>query len=174
MLTAILMGPPGSGKSSVGRSLAQKLKVDFLDTDSIIESEQAKSISEIFIEDGEPHFRKIERSVVLNLLSQGSGILSLGGGSVLDQEAYSALVATLTPIIFLDVSLSSASPRVGFNRDRPLLLGNPRAKWQELMNIRRPIYEGLADHTILTDGLSPSQVSQQIVKILSKKIAGQV
>jgi shikimate kinase len=173
MLTAILIGPPGSGKSSVGRALGKRLKLSFADTDTLIEQRCKKSISEIFIEDGEPYFREIERAVVLDQLTIGTGVLSLGGGSVLDPLSHQALSSTATPIIFLDVSLSSASPRVGFNRDRPLLLGNPRAKWQELMNVRRPVYEGLADATILTDELTPAEVSHKIVELLDIQKAAQ-
>jgi shikimate kinase len=173
MLTAILIGPPGSGKSSVGRALGERLKLSFADTDTLIEQRCKKSISEIFIEDGEPYFREIERAVVLDQLTIGTGVLSLGGGSVLDPLSHQALSSTATPIIFLDVSLSSASPRVGFNRDRPLLLGNPRAKWQELMNVRRPVYEGLADATILTDELTPAEVSHKIVELLDIQKAAQ-
>ena len=169
MLSAILIGPPGSGKSSVGKSLAQRMGVEFSDTDTIIENECKKSISDIFVESGEPYFREIERTVVLDRLENGEGVLSLGGGSVLDQKAQSALRNSPTPIVFLDVSLASASPRVGFNRDRPLLVGNPRAKWQELMNARRPIYEELATFTVSTDELTPSQVSSKIVELLAKE-----
>ena len=169
MLSAILIGPPGSGKSSVGKSLAQRMGVEFSDTDTIIENKCNKSISDIFVESGEPYFREIERTVVLDRLENGEGVLSLGGGSVLDQQAQSALRNSPTPIVFLDVSLASASPRVGFNRDRPLLVGNPRAKWQELMNARRPIYEELATFTVSTDELTPSQVSSKIVELLAKE-----
>lgn len=169
MLSAILIGPPGSGKSSVGKSLAQRMSVEFSDTDTIIEKKWNKSISDIFVESGEPYFREIERAVVLDRLEKGVGVLSLGGGSVLDQQAQSALRNNRTPIVFLDVSLASASPRVGFNRDRPLLVGNPRAKWQELMNARRPIYEELATFTVSTDDLTPSQVSSKIVELLAKE-----
>lgn len=169
MLSAILIGPPGSGKSSVGKSLAQRMGVEFSDTDTIIEKKWNKSISDIFVESGEPYFREIERAVVLDRLEKGVGVLSLGGGSVLDQQAQSALRNNPTPIVFLDVSLASASPRVGFNRDRPLLVGNPRAKWQELMNARRPIYEELATFTVSTDDLTPSQVSSKIVVLLAKE-----
>jgi shikimate kinase len=169
MLSAILIGPPGSGKSSVGKSLAQRMGVEFSDTDTIIEKQWNKSISDIFVESGEPYFREIERAVVLDRLEKGVGVLSLGGGSVLDQQAQSALRNNPTPIVFLDVSLASASPRVGFNRDRPLLVGNPRAKWQELMNARRPIYEELATFTVSTDDLTPSQVSSKIVQLLAKE-----
>lgn len=173
MLTVILIGPPGSGKSSVGKALSQRLRLSFADTDTLVEEHCRKSISEIFIEDGEPFFREVERTVVLNQIAVGMGVLSLGGGSVLDPLSQQALSSTNAPIVFLDVSLASASPRVGFNRDRPLLLGNPRAKWQELMNIRRPIYEGLADITVLTDGLSPTQVSQKIIEVLESPKAVQ-
>ena len=107
--------------------------------------------------------------VVLDRLTEGVGVLSLGGGSVLDDKVQVALRKSPTPIVFLDVSLSSASPRVGFNRDRPLLVGNPRAKWQELMNSRRPIYEDLATFTVVTDELTPSQVSAKIVALLAKE-----
>ena len=169
MLSAILIGPPGSGKSSVGKSLAQRMGVEFSDTDTIIEKKCNKSISDIFVESGESYFREIERTVVLDRLENGEGVLSLGGGSVLDQQAQSALRNSPTPIVFLDVSLASASPRVGFNRDRPLLVGNPRAKWQELMNARRPIYEELATFTVSTDELTPSQVSSKIVELLAKE-----
>lgn len=169
MLSAILIGPPGSGKSSVGKSLAQRMGVEFADTDAIIEKKCSKSISDIFVESGEPYFREIERAVVLDRLEHGEGVLSLGGGSVLDQQAQCALRTNPTPIVFLDVSLASASPRVGFNRDRPLLVGNPRAKWQELMNARRPIYEELATFTVPTDDLTPSQVSSMIVELLAKE-----
>jgi len=169
MLSAILIGPPGSGKSSVGKSLAQRMGVEFSDTDTIIENKCNKSISDIFVESGEPYFREIERTVVLDRLEHGEGVLSLGGGSVLDEQAQSALRTSPTPIVFLDVSLASASPRVGFNRDRPLLVGNPRAKWQELMNARRPIYEELATFTVSTDDLTPSQVSSKIAELLAKE-----
>jgi shikimate kinase len=143
--------------------------VEFADTDTIIEKKCSKSISDIFVESGEPYFREIERAVVLDRLEHGEGVLSLGGGSVLDQQAQCALRTNPTPIVFLDVSLASASPRVGFNRDRPLLVGNPRAKWQELMNARRPIYEELATFTVPTDDLTPSQVSSMIVELLAKE-----
>jgi shikimate kinase len=86
----------------------------------------------------------------------------------MNTDVEQALRLSSDPIFFLDVSLSSAAPRIGFNRDRPLLVGNPRAKWQELMNIRRPIYESLATHTVSTDSGTPSHIAQEIAEILSK------
>ena len=163
----ILIGPPGAGKSSVGKSLARLLQEEFIDTDVVIAARENKSISEIFVDQGEPYFRKVEEEVLLDVLKNHKGVLSLGGGAPLSPTAQSAIKESGSTVIFLDVSLAAAAPRVGFNRDRPLLLGNPRAQWQELMNTRRPIYESLAQHQVVTDKLSPTQAANAIVTLLS-------
>jgi len=163
----ILIGPPGAGKSSVGKSLARLLQEEFVDTDVVIAARENKSISEIFVDQGEPYFRKVEEEVLLDVLKNHNGVLSLGGGAPLSPSAQSAIKESGSTVIFLDVSLAAAAPRVGFNRDRPLLLGNPRAQWQELMNRRRPIYESLAQHQVVTDKLSPTQAANAIVTLLS-------
>jgi shikimate kinase len=163
----ILIGPPGAGKSSVGKSLARLLQEEFIDTDVVIAARENKSISEIFVDQGEPYFRKVEEEVLLDVLKNHKGVLSLGGGAPLSPSAQSAIKESGSTVIFLDVSLAAAAPRVGFNRDRPLLLGNPRAQWQELMNTRRPIYESLAQHQVVTDKLSPTQAANAIVTLLS-------
>jgi shikimate kinase len=169
MPAVILIGPPGAGKSSVGRALAQRLNVELRDTDALIEKRVGTSVSEIFLDKGEAFFRECEREIVLEELQSFSGVLALGGGSVMDPISAQALKKCADPIIFLDVSLASAAPRIGFNRDRPLLVGNPRAKWQELMNIRRPIYEGLATITVQTDSGTPAQIATQIAEKLAEK-----
>jgi len=166
---AILIGPPGAGKSSVGKSLAQKLNLAFHDTDHLIEEAVGVSVSEIFLDKGEPFFREKEKEIVISEIQNFNGVLSLGGGSVMDPLTAEALTNSADPVIFLDVSLSSAAPRIGFNRDRPLLVGNPRAKWQELMNIRRPIYEKLATITVSTDSATPSQVAEEILAHLATR-----
>jgi shikimate kinase len=168
MPQVILIGPPGAGKSSVGKALGQRLSMNFADTDSLIEEQSGLRVSEIFLDKGEPFFRELEREIVLRELTNFDGVLALGGGAVMNADVESALRQTLDPICFLDVSLSSAAPRIGFNRDRPLLVGNPRAKWQELMNVRRPIYESLATFTVSTDSGTPSQIAQEVADILSK------
>ena len=165
------MGPPGAGKSSVGRSLAQRLNLELRDTDTLIEKKVGLTVSEIFLDKGEPFFRECEREIVLEELRTFSGVLALGGGSVLDPITAEALTTSGDAIVFLDVSLASAAPRIGFNRDRPLLVGNPRAKWQELMNLRRPIYEGLATFTVSTDSATPSQVAADIATKLAERKA---
>jgi shikimate kinase len=163
----ILIGPPGAGKSSVGKSLARLLKEDFVDTDTVIAEQEKQSIGEIFVDKGEPYFREVEEQVLLQQLENHSGVLSLGGGAPLSTVAQGAIKASGSPVIFLDVNLAGAAPRVGFNRDRPLLLGNPRAQWQELMNVRRPIYESLSHHQLLTDKLTPNEAATAIVTLLA-------
>lgn len=165
------MGPPGAGKSSVGRSLAQRLNLELRDTDALIEKRIGLTVSEIFLDKGEAFFRECEREIVLEELRNFSGVLALGGGSVLDPISAQALTESGDPIVFLDVSLASAAPRIGFNRDRPLLVGNPRSKWQELMNLRRPIYEGLATFTVSTDSATPSQIAADISEKLAERKA---
>ena len=163
----ILIGPPGAGKSSVGKSLARLLEEKFVDTDAVISTRENKTIGEIFVEKGEPYFRQIEEEVLLDELQNHTGILSLGGGAPLSPTAQNAIRDCGAPVVFLDVTLAAAAPRVGFNRVRPLLLGNPRAQWQELMNVRRPVYESLAQHLVLTDKLTPTQAATAIVTLLS-------
>ena len=145
MLTKIvLIGPPGAGKSSVGRALSKELSMPFIDSDSEIEKAAGKTISEIFVDDGEQVFRKMEVEIVGKLLTDFTGVIALGGGAPITLETQQKLESSDFPIIFIDVSISQAANRVGFNKDRPLLLINPRQQWLNLMNDRRPIYERLA------------------------------
>lgn len=166
----VLVGPPGSGKTTVGRLLAQSHGVDFRDTDHDVEVTAGKPVTEIFVDDGEPAFRALEREAVAAALREHEGVLALGGGAVLDeatQEALAAYAAQGGAVVFLDVSLAHAAPRVGFNQSRPLLLGNPRARWAALMEARRPVYERVSTVRVLTDGLEPQAVAQSIDKELS-------
>lgn len=162
MSSIVFVGPPGSGKSTVGRALAQKLNRNFVDTDAVIEETTGKKIADIFLINGEEEFRRIEREVVLSALQSQDSVISLGGGSVLDEDVQSAL-SSLPEVIFLDVSISNVAPRVGFNRDRPLLLGNPRQQWIALMEKRRPIYERIATRTISTDNRKAHEVVAELL-----------
>jgi shikimate kinase len=166
MSRILLIGPPGAGKSTVGQALAKKLSIDFIDTDQVIENETGKTITDIFVVDGEPHFRALELQTLRNVLTLESGVISLGGGAPISQDAQEAIEQSNSHTVFLDVSLATAAPRVGFNRDRPLLLGNPRAQWQALSDNRRPIYEKLADDAIKVDDMNVDQIVDQIVKNL--------
>ena len=161
----VLIGPPGSGKSSVAKSLAKKTGKRYVDTDKVIEERVGKPITEIFLEDGERHFRNVESEVVLQTLQGEGEIVALGGGSILSEVVREEL-KKFSPIIYLEVSISNAAPRVGFNRERPLLLGNPRAQWLALMEIRRPIYESLATFKVSTDNKKPDQVTSDILELV--------
>lgn len=161
MRSIILMGPPGSGKSTVGKVLAKDMNLTLIDTDRVIEERQGRSISEIFLTDGEDGFRAIEREVVLESLKREDCVIALGGGSVLDSEVQNIL-SQQPEVIFLDVSISNAAPRVGFNKERPLLMGNPRQQWLQLMEKRRGIYEKLATRTVSTDNRKANEVAHEI------------
>ena len=159
----ILIGPPGCGKSTIGKALAKSLATKFSDTDALIEAEVGMPIAQIFIDKGEPWFREVEARIVSNEIESVEGVLSLGGGAPLSDPAQKAIRSSDAKIIYLDISLSAAAPRVGFNRDRPLLLNNPRAAWQALMEKRRPIYLSLATQVILVDNLSPKEIVEAII-----------
>ena len=161
----MLVGPPGSGKSTVAAALARQWGVAVRDTDADIEAVAGKPIREIFVDDGEATFRAWEHDAVLQALREHDGVLALGGGAVLDpatQESLSGYRARGGTVVFLDVSLRHAAPRVGFATSRPLLLGNPRAQWQQLMDARRGTYEAVSDMRLLTDDQTPEEVAAQI------------
>lgn len=162
----VLVGPPGAGKTTVGGLLARRLNDDFIDTDQLIETETGKKISDIFVEEGESAFRAIEEKVVLATLTSFKGVISLGGGSVLSPKVQELLKSSNARqlVIYLDVSISHAAPRVGFNKERPLLMINPRAQWQELMNSRRPIYLSVADEVVDTNNRTPDVIVDEIVQ----------
>jgi len=125
-----------------------------------------QKISDIFVDKGEEFFRDLEFKVLDQSLMKEDCVLSLGGGAPIAQRAQEILKTAQAPIFFLDVSLAVAAPRVGFNRDRPLLLGNPRAQWQSLAETRRPIYESLASFVIKVDAMSVEEVVDAIVSKL--------
>lgn len=163
--SVILIGPPGSGKSTIGKALARKTGQSFTDTDDVIEERTGITISQIFVDKGEPWFRKLEAEVLQAELAKIDGILSLGGGAPLSDTAQNLLKSMSIAKVYLDVSLATAAPRVGFNRDRPLLLNNPRGAWQELMEKRRPIYEALATHIVKVDERAPKDIVDEIVRL---------
>ena len=167
MHSIILMGPPGSGKSTVGKYLSKELGLSLIDTDRLIEDKEGRSISEIFLADGEEGFRAIEKEIVLDVLKMEDCVIALGGGSVLDLDVQREL-SECADVVFLDVSISNAAPRVGFNKERPLLMGNPRQQWLQLMEKRRGIYESLATRTVSTDNRKPNEVAHEIAQGVRK------
>jgi shikimate kinase len=165
----VLVGPPGSGKTSTGLVLAEALGVEFRDTDTDIEQVAGKPIPDIFVDDGEPHFRTLERAAVAAVLASFDGVLALGGGAVLAEETRAGLAGHT--VVFLSVELPDAIKRVGLGQGRPLLAVNPRATLKHQLAQRRPVYESVATLTVATDGLTPEQVAAEILAALEKKPA---
>lgn len=162
----ILVGPMGSGKSTIGALIAQRLQLPFRDTDTVIEEESGRSVSDIFLEDGEEAFRALEKAALRKELLTDGTVLALGGGAPISIDAQSALRAISSPVIYLDISLASVAPRIGFNRDRPLLLHNPRGQWQTLMEARRPIYESIADTVIDVNDKTEEVIVSEILEAI--------
>lgn len=156
----VLVGPPGSGKSTVGRLLADRLGVEFRDTDSDIEAAAGKTVSDIFIEDGEPRFRALELEAVTRALADHDGVLALGGGAIVNPVVRERLSGH--HVVFLDVGLAVASERVGFAQSRPLLVLNPRAELKRLMTERRPHYEAVATAVVMTDDRDPDDLAKDV------------
>ncbi|GAA2895528.1 shikimate kinase [Streptosporangium fragile] len=159
---AVLIGPPGSGKSTVGQLLADRLGVSFRDTDADVERTAGKPVGDIFIEDGEEAFRALEAEAVRLALAEHEGVLSLGGGAILAEATRELLAGH--QVVYLEVGLSQAVQRVGLASARPLLVLNPRSQLKKLMEARRPLYEGLARHTVATDDRKPDEVVDEIVR----------
>jgi shikimate kinase len=166
MARVVLVGPPGSGKSTVGAALAELLGLPLHDTDAAIEAASGRTISDIFLEDGEPAFRTLERAEVARAVASEPGVLALGGGAPVDPLTEQLLVGQT--VVFLDVGIADASKRVGFDQSRPLLAVNPRASWVRLMNERRPVYERVATFRVDTAGRTPEEVAAEVAGLLGE------
>jgi shikimate kinase len=157
----VLVGPPGAGKSTVGRLAADRLGVGFRDTDDDVEQDTGRAIADIFVEDGETVFRAMERKAVARALAEHDGVVALGGGAVGDAGTRALLHDHL--VVLLDVGLAAAADRVGFSQARPLLAVNPRAELKRLMEERRPLYAEVATVTVPTDGRPVEDIVADVV-----------
>jgi shikimate kinase len=162
---AILIGPPGAGKSTVGPLLAARLGVGFTDTDDRVEAVAGKPVSDIFVDDGEQAFRALEREAVAWAVSGAGGelnggVIGLGGGAVLDPGTQQLLAGR--PVVYLATGFAALAKRVGLDRPRPLLAGNPRAMLKALLEQRLPVYEKLASITVSTDDRAPDEIAADV------------
>ena len=160
----VLVGPMGAGKTTVGQLVASQLGVPFQDTDAIVEEWAGKPVQDIFVDDGEPRFRELERAAVAAALSGHDGVLALGGGAILAPETRSLLRGQT--VVFLSVELADAAQRVGLGVGRPLLAVNPRATMKHLLDERRPLYEEVATAIVKTDGVPASEVASAVLAAL--------
>ena len=185
----ILIGAPGAGKTTVGTVLAARLGVPFTDTDAIVEGVAGKPVSDIFISDGEPEFRRLERAAVAAALAGSStggdqdngttragtpatGVVGLGGGAVMNEQTQAELAGRA--VVYLETGFAELAKRVGLDRARPLLIGtNPRAQLKSLLDQRLPVYGRLAWLTVSTDGREPDEIAAEIAGRVAAVIAGQ-
>ena len=163
----VLVGPMGAGKTTVAGLLAQRWGVPVRDTDEDVEATAGRPISEIFIDEGEDHFRSLERAAVREALATHGGVLALGGGSVLDPDSRADLRGHR--VVFLRVGLSDAVKRVGLGVGRPLLLGNVRSRIKALLDERLPLYLEVAQLTVDTDGRTPEDVADEVAELLEDR-----
>lgn len=161
----VLIGPPGSGKTTIGQALAEALGVDLRDTDADIVATAGKPISDIFADEGEDVFRAHEERAVQTALEEHPGVLALGGGAVLSARTRGLLA--VQRVAFLNVGLAEGVRRTGLSAARPLLAGiNPRAKFRELLEARLPLYREVATVEIATDDRSPADIATEILGAL--------
>ncbi|TYK47865.1 shikimate kinase [Actinomadura decatromicini] len=161
---AVIIGPPGSGKTTIGGALADRLGVPLRDTDADVERTAGKPIGEIFIDDGEERFRELEAAAVAAALAEHAGVVALGGGAVLAAETQELLAGQT--VVYLRVGLAEAIKRVGLASARPLLVLNPRSQMRKLLEERLPIYERLGTIEVDTDGREPAEIVEEIAKAL--------
>ncbi|GGY49616.1 shikimate kinase [Streptomyces omiyaensis] len=165
----VLVGPMGSGKSTVGALLAERLGAPYRDTDADIVAAEGREISDIFVEDGEERFRALEKAAVARALADHEGVLALGGGAVLDADTRALLAGR--PVAYLSMDVEEAVRRVGLGAARPLLAVNPRRQWRELMDARRHLYEEVARAVVATDARTPEEVAEAVLDALELKDA---
>ena len=166
---AVLIGPPGAGKSTVGPLLAALLGAEFAETDQMVEAAAGKPVSDIFVTDGEPAFRDLERAAVAQALDHHPGIVTLGGGAVMDPRTRERLARHR--VVYLRTGFAAAVRRVGLDSPRPLLLVNPRGRMRELLAERLPVYESLARITVVTDDRDPQEIADEIAAAVTARIA---
>jgi shikimate kinase len=156
----VLVGPPGALAAQTGRVLAERLGAPLRDTDEDVAAAAGKPVAEIFVDDGEEAFRELERAAVDAALEAAGAVVVLGSGAVMDPLVEEALRGHT--VAFLDVDVAHAARRLGFSRERPVGLGNPRAQWLRLMEHRRPVYARVASTMVPTDDLTAEQVADRV------------
>ena len=165
----VLVGPPASGKTTVGTAVAEILDVPFRDTDADVEDVAGVTVADLFVQYGEQHFRALEEQAVARALAEHDGVLALGGGAVTSAATRGLLVAhgrAGGTVVRLDVDLPSAAKRVGLSRDRPILGVNPRAMLRQMLEARAPLYAEVATATVATGGREPGDVVADVTALV--------
>lgn len=166
---AVLVGMPGTGKTTTGRRLAKILAVPFADSDALVELQSGRTVAELFAGSGEPEFRARERTAIRAALNDFDGVLALGGGAVTDAETRRALVAAGVPVVLLRAAITTLVDRVGDGHVRPLLGGDTAERLTRLSAEREAAYAECATVTVHTDRRTPGQVAAQIAARLHEQ-----
>jgi shikimate kinase len=165
----VLVGPPASGKTTVGTAVAAALGLPFRDTDQDVEAAAGTTVADLFVQRGEPHFRALETAAVARAMAEHDGVLALGGGAVTGEDTRRLLVAhgrAGGTVVWLDVDLPSAAHRVGLSRDRPILGLNPRAMLRTMLETRAPLYAEVATLTVHTGNRPAEDVVAEVLAAL--------
>ncbi|MEO6886357.1 MAG: shikimate kinase [Jatrophihabitantaceae bacterium] len=165
----VLIGLPGSGKSTTGRRLAKILAVPFADSDELVEAATGRHVRELFATAGEDGFRELETAAIATALERFDGVLALGGGAVLSAKTRAALEASAVPIVLLQAPLPTLAIRVGDGRTRPLLAADPPGRLATLATEREPLYAALATMTVQTENRTLGQVAAHIAAKLHER-----
>lgn len=161
----VLVGMMGAGKSTVGRMLAHRLGCRLLDTDQLVERHTGRSVREIFAEDGEAAFRDLESQVLLRALAaEEPSVIAAAGGVVLREENRRALAASSVRVVWLRADAGVLAGRVRGGGHRPLLDGDPEGVLRRLAGERDALYREVADAIISTDGRTPGEVAEAVLR----------
>ena len=165
----VLVGMPGAGKTTVGRRVAYRLGVDFLDADDAVERRAGRTVREIFNADGEAAFRAVEAAVIAEVFDSFTGVFALGGGALLDdgtRRRLSGLAAGGTVVTLLTASLPVLQRRVGDGARRPLLAGDVEGRLATLAQERADLFAEVATLTVHTDRLDRQRVAARIARVV--------
>lgn len=168
----VLVGMMGAGKTTVGRSVASRLGVDFVDTDDLVEARAGKSVRDIFASDGEVMFRMLESQVLAESLeSPVDVVVAAAGGTVLSESNRAALREHADVVVWLDADVSALGERASRGAHRPLLDGDVEDRLMALDGERRVLYQSVADVRLDTTGKGIAEVVQEVVAALAKEHA---
>lgn len=163
----VVIGPPAAGKTVVGELLSERLGAAFADTDADVAAVAAKPVGDIFTDDGEAAFRELERAAAQRALATPGAVVALGSGAVLDPGVQQLLAGQA--VVYLEASFPAIARRLGLDRPRVVIPGNPRGRLRSMLEERRPVYERLASFTVPADHLAPEEIADDIATWLGKR-----